>query len=346
MEHSIGKLMMIDTAKTIVVLTVVVLGLGVWPATTGRSSDYQVSQVIVIGPGPAGPLFRPIKWSPDGSKIAYFKGQILMVADTLGDSREILTIDYVARHSEWTSDTTVVFVQREYCNSRPRRFRLSVVSLNGVETILEDESVATSDKPSFSIPRKTPSGVVYYFSDVAGANNLHVLTGTSVKERACLAKHHYVESVDSTLYKISLDGTDTTSAVLGRLKGVVVNNDYRLVMSKAGYDAFSLYDLETPTVDTVVVPELDVPDGVYCGLGTYEFSPVRNLILFSITCDDGHSAYKDVIYLYDYDEKRFVLLSPLTDSRHESSPFFSPNGTYFSFVAGGKGVCIARLEAR
>jgi len=314
------------------------------------AADIKVAEVIEIGPCGGGPLFRPVKWSPDGSMIAYFNGQKLMVADTLGKTREVFTIDYVARPFEWISDSEIVVYQREFNNNPYRMHKLSIITLSGTETVLAEEKVPKSNissKPSFSPPRKTPSGIVYYDSYASPAYGPQVLTRADKNRSISPSEHYYVRLVGNRLCKISLDDKDTSTVLQGRYAGVVVNEDYSMVLADGEISAL-LYNVNTKSCDTIYAPEVQTRDDVYCGVMGYEFHPSNEYVIYFAPCDEkyGHNTTKRAICLYDLSTKQSTVLSPLTSSEHEVSPQFSPNGRYFSFLAGEVGLCIARLEVR
>jgi hypothetical protein len=313
------------------------------------AADVKVAEVIEIGPCGGGPLFRPVKWSPDGSMIAYFNGQKLMVADTLGKAREVFTIDYVARPFEWISDSEIVLYQREFNNEPYRMHKLSIITLSGIETVLAEEKVPKSNissKPSFSPPHKTLSGIVYYESYASTAYGKQILTLADKNRSISPSEHHYVTMVGANLYKISLGGKDTSLFLSGRYSGGVVNTDYSMFLAKGEMSAL-LYNLKTKSCDTIYPPKVQNRKDVYCGVMGYEFNPANNhQVIYFATCDDGHYVYTDAVCLYDYDKKQSIVLSPMTESKHELSPMFSPNGRFFSFIAEEIGVCIARLEVK
>lgn len=314
------------------------------------AQDYEITKVIKVGPCGGGPLFRPVKWSPDGSMIAYFNRQKLMVSDTLGETREVFTINYVARPFEWISDSEIVLYQREYNNNPYRKYKLSIITLSGTETVLEEEEVSRfvrPRKPSFSPPRKTPTGIVYYDSDAKRTDDrLIILTRAKKSQPISPSEHYYVTSVGGNLCKISLDDKDTLTVLPGRYAGVVVNKEFGMMLAEGPDTTAYLYNLRSGSCDTIYFPRVQPREDVFCSVMGYEFNSVENQVIYFVTCDEKYGDYttKNAICLYDISRKRSIALSPLTESDYESSPLFSPNGRYFSFVAGGVGVCIAILE--
>lgn len=312
----------------------------------GHAVSYKIIEVIEVGPCRGGPFYRPIKWSPDGSKIAYFNNRTLTISDTLGNTSEIFKYDLIARNFEWVSDSEIVFIQRNYNTKEPRTFKMSMVSLDGTETVLEHEDIAISVKPSFAPPRKTPEGRVYYYSDIYNANDINILTRSALNKSVLLSESHDVKLINSNLAKISLDNKDTTILLPGRYSSVVVDHNYENIMTAGLHATAILYNIQKNTVDTIIAPESLNNDEVYCGVLGYEFNPQYNLIIYTAACDEryGHNTVSESICIYDIDSKENAILSPLTQSTFETSPMFSPSGNYISFIAGGIGVCLAKLE--
>ncbi len=328
-------------------LVAILLAFLMLPAV-GQAVSYKIVDVIEVGPCRGGPVFRPIKWSPDGSKIAYFNNKTLMISDTLGNKSEIFKYDLTARQFEWISDTEIVFEQRNYNTKEPRTFKLSIVSLTGAETVLEKEDIPISVKPSFTPPKKTPNGVVYYYSDIRGDNKLHILSRPNDTKPLSAHENHYVTMVDTALSKISLDDMDTTILLPGRYSSVVVNRNYENIMTAGRHATGVVHDIQKNTVDTISAPESLNNDEILCGVADYEFNPQYNLITYMAACDERYGDHTTGLFIciYNLDTKENDIISPLTQSKFESSPVFSPNGNYLAFKAGGIGLCLAKLEVR
>ena len=329
-------------------LTVIMLVISLVAAVTA-AADFKV-EVIKVFAGGGGPMFRPGKWSPDGFRMAFFSGQKLMLADTLGRAEEVYTIDFTARPFEWISDTEIVVFQRQFGRQPYRQHRLSIITLSGVETVLEADSVPRGgDGPFFSVPRRTPSGVVYYRSDTKASNQLNVLTRPEKGRPLVPSDHFYVTTVGANLCRMSLDEVDTSVFLPGKYAGVVVSNDYSMLLAEGPGITACLYDLKTGLCDTIYPPQVQSREDVYCGIMGYEFNPINsNQIVYFATCDEryGHNTTRRAICLYDHDTKQSAVLSPMTESEHELSPMFSPDGRFLTFLSQGSGVCLARLEVR
>lgn len=324
-------------------LTILIIAVIISSPCLGR--EIKVTEVIEVGPC-GGPLYQPIKWSPDGSHIAFFRGKTLMMADTLGNQQEIYTIELTPRSFEWVSDTAIAFTQRDITAGRDKTYRLSVVTLSGVETVHENEQVARENSVSFSRIRKTASGAVYYRSEVKSANTIHLLSHSGNDKAETLSSHYDLKLVDGRVCNISLDDKDTMVVLPTAHSGLVASKDLNIIMTDGMDLSMFVYDILTKRCDTLVAPpELDSNE-LFCGPSEYDYDPDNDLVLFSIVCDERHGHHTDGIRICLYDRTAVVsqVLSPLTSSEFERSPMFSPNGNFFSFVADGLGAFIAKLE--
>jgi len=54
-----------------ILLAMVMVGL---LAGQSHALDFTITKVIDVGPGQAEPMTWPLKWSPDGTKLAFFNG--------------------------------------------------------------------------------------------------------------------------------------------------------------------------------------------------------------------------------------------------------------------------------
>lgn len=306
--------------------------------------DFEITEVIEVGPAGGGPMYRPVRWSPDGSMIAYFRGHTLMVADTLGSSREIITIDYQGRDFEWVNDSEIVFAQRPVKAQDGKTFRLSSVTLSGVETVLEEESTSRFGRPAFHGPSITPSGVVYYTRIQDSDSTITILSRTGAGGMVSPSGHYMLKKIGPNLAKVSLDKQETEVIIENRWGGAVASSDFRYVAVDGAAGEILLHNLNQGTVDTVSALAPSQPSGIYCGTVTCDFNRVYQLIAYYTTCDSHYDQVGNYINFYDLADKRGHLVSPLVTSEGEKWPAFSPNGRFLSFLASGLGVCIARVE--
>ncbi|MEA1981255.1 MAG: hypothetical protein U9N54_09810 [candidate division Zixibacteria bacterium] len=302
-----------------------------------QSADFEVTQVIEIGPC-SGPVYRPVQWSPDGSRIAFFSGKTLMIADTLGNTKEIYEIAFHARKFLWANNEEIVLAQTE----RGRPYRLSLINLSGEENVLAEER---SQKPQFSGPHSTPDNIVYYYPDKNSKSEPIILSHLEKNQQVLLSEHYQIKLLDSTLYKISLNEEDTVELINKKISSIVTSESFDKIVYTVRTGEVYQYQFSNNELIKIELPNFQVPETAnYCLIEDYNFNTNSDLLLYYVTCDSHYNVENSIICLFDNNSRTNYLFSPMTTSSFESQPVFSPNNRYFSFIAGGIGVCIAKLE--
>ena len=124
-----------------------------------RALDFRITEVVPVGPSYGGGLTEPAQWSPDGTKLAYFHEGHLMIADTLGNSRQAAEIDLPPHRFVWASNNEIILYQWKYLPRDTVDKRLTtldrLISVNietGAQTTLEvfmHKIASLSDPPRF-----------------------------------------------------------------------------------------------------------------------------------------------------------------------------------------------------
>ncbi len=137
-----------------------VLLLSIITAGTATSGGFKVAKVIEVGPAAWVPFSGPLRWSPDGTKLAYFAHNYLMISDTLGNSRQVMKVDsgITPHRLEWVSnDEIAVNTCKRYELDSRRINTLTVVNTTtGIGEVVAEGSL-NPRRPS----RASKAGEVY-----------------------------------------------------------------------------------------------------------------------------------------------------------------------------------------
>ena len=73
-----------------------------------RAGGYEIVDIVNLSKMSSGPMSCPLKWSPDGSKLAGIRGGSFVVVDTMGNDKTICELTMPARRWEWLSDYEIL----------------------------------------------------------------------------------------------------------------------------------------------------------------------------------------------------------------------------------------------
>ncbi|MEE8404170.1 MAG: hypothetical protein V3S17_02140, partial [candidate division Zixibacteria bacterium] len=92
--------------------------------------DYEITSVIEVGEADFHPYLSPVIWSPDGTMLAFTKGGIIKVSDTLGNVRDIIKLDMPIHRWDWVSDKQIAVSMRKFTGNGPEtEEELSLVNI-------------------------------------------------------------------------------------------------------------------------------------------------------------------------------------------------------------------------
>ena len=303
-----------------------------------------ITDVIKVCEFSARPFGRAVKWSPDGSRIAFFKDGSLCTADTLGRLLEIKKLDLNIREFEWLDTQRICLAQSLEEKGAVSQFRVSVVDLNGVETLLESAKLERPKRPSFGGPIRTPAGHVYYRPDQSLRNGVVVLSSPGKSQPASPGEIFELRLVNDTLYKRAIDGSSPLVLTTGKMSSPVASPDFTKVVYKNYPGDALILNIATGQTTTIEKPELPVPEkATHSGIIDYKFHQRNDLVTYSVTFEDGHEVYGNTVCVYD---SRRNLSWPLTEIAHYGdarSLTISPDGDLVTFLAGDRGLYMARL---
>lgn len=318
----------------------------------GGGLAYEITRVIEVGPADAVPLVWPLKWSPDGSLLAYFSHGSLRVTDTLGASRDVVRLEMTPFRIEWASDREILIHAKRSLPDDTDLHRIVCVQLENLAAralreYLRLPGVRPSDRPeSFSGPYQSLEGNIYYRTNVIQATThwhsrdreglkLEVAGVDRSTDAALLAANHYVDWGPDGLYMISCDLSDSVR------------------LAKSMTDVH----INEPAVDKTISYYLDgrflcrIRDSAFIQLDTFiqefpprtgaagflygSFNPKAPEALFEIVFGDSDNYEVNRIGTFNYMTNELTIIDTLISMEGCFAPAGAPDGRKIAFLFKG-----------
>ena len=323
--------------------------------STTFALDYKITKVVEIGPADEGFMSWPLRWSPDGKWLAYFRSDTLMLSDTLGNSHAVKAMNLFPSRFEWLSNEEIVgYFDEGYNIDSSRQLLMQIDVTTGADTIIE-KYVRYDHRGNaqwFQGPWRTVKGNVYYdYGERFGPSKtdkseerrwVNSRKGKKLTETDKKTDYILHWGKDG-LYKVTIDGLDSTRISPEPYKqtagGVELNP--RGTHALVGGTIIRMADSATINLDKVVD---DKPSGTkFCGCLSVSFNPFFAEVLFRQSCDsDGHEILVDRIGVFDLQELTYNFLQPSPQSRNCVSPIYSPDGLKIAVLCDSKCYIIFR----
>ncbi|MGH8016102.1 MAG: hypothetical protein ACREBV_07925, partial [Candidatus Zixiibacteriota bacterium] len=187
---------------------------------TGFGLDYTIKEVIEVGEADFVPFLGPLKWSPDGTMIAFTKGGVLKVSDTLGNVREVAKLKMGAHRFDWLSNDRIAVQLKAYPGpvmSTENKIILIDVT-TGIETSVHEYKTTPDHKTEPGIvaargPFRSVESSLYYElinSDSTGKNQSVERISFLDNKGEAIRHEHFLRWSDNRLYLVRLDESDST----------------------------------------------------------------------------------------------------------------------------------------
>jgi hypothetical protein len=340
------------------------------------AASYKVTKVIEVGPAAQVSYAAPLKWSPDGSMLAFLANNYLMVSDTSGHIREVKAVEIgiTPRRFEWVSNDKVALNLRNRSSSDSALYNtLTVVDINtGLENVIVADTPNAKWKPVnrragdtfFEGPYLSLEGNAYYLIRTLTGRSKEISNGRGTAAETideahwilpdkapALGDNHFIRWYLKTgLYEIALTGNDSIRIAPTPFRHVgpfaAVSPDRSYVMN--GGTMIKTADSMCIVLDTIPIER---PEGVVaCDFGRVSFNPnpKSREVLFELTCDgnypSGAEFVLDKIGTFNYTTYEFTILDTLIGIEGCAAPVYAPDGKKIAFLAHYKAYIIYREE--
>jgi len=324
----------------------------IFPVRASFALDYVIKEVIEVGEADFVPFLSPVIWSPDGTKIAFTKGGVIKISDTLGNVQEIIKTEMPIHRWDWVSDSQIAFYMRKSTeqgvNSIKRLSTIDVtlkieVPLHNFNTFFGYREV--EGYSTYAGPFKSVEGNSYYtqtqYSSSRG-NQIFIARSFDESRTTTIENDHFLRWSDSGLYKVRVDQTDSTwlanKPFLQMGPRPVASMDFTYAVD--GGQLFRLTDSTLVSIDTLLYPY--PAKTIECGIVWNSFNPVASELAFTITCDDGENYIVNRIATLDCETLELTVIDSLIGISNCAAPSFSPDGRRIAFMANQKAYILTR----
>jgi hypothetical protein len=326
--------------------------LTVLPVNSALSLDYTIKEVIEVGEAGFAPFVNPLIWSPDGTKLAFTKGGVIYVSDTLGNVQEVIRTEMPLLRWDWVTDSQIGVSMREFTGQGINsNNRLSIIDVNlKKETPLHNYTTFSGYRQVaghsvYTGPFKTVEGNSYYSQmqyNTERGKETFIPHSFEMSKSETILNDHFLRWSDSGLYKVKIDQSDSTwlvgKPIMQTGPHPVASSDLTYAMDKG--HLFRFQDTASISIDTLIGP-LPLNTNA-CGIVWSSFNPVALEILFTITCAAGESNIINRIATLDCNTFQLTVIDTITGITNCAAPAFSPNGEKIAFMSSNKAYILTR----
>ena len=320
-----------------------------------KATEYKITGLIDVGPG-YGTYVETVKWSPDGTKLAFFDDGNLMLSDTLGNREQIVQIDNIPFMYEWISNEEIMihlhtkWVNREQFNQLVT-VDIASKSLTTIKEYWRGPKYRDKNTDSFTGPYKTIDGKVYYETNVNGIHSIEKTVFPQSKydqtyNISLSGKNYRVQKYDNAQFKIlSSDGIEIPiiTPIFGNysVTQIIVNKDITYVMVE-GY-IHGIYDsirIDANSYVGINPPGFEYFSKTFNG----EINPQSKEIVTTIPFYNEEEKDYDWTGIFNFETMELTIVDTLLNLDQSFEPTYNPNGRLIALQSGDKIFIITREE--
>jgi len=325
-------------------------------------AGYKITKVIDVGQGGSA-VNGTVRWSPNGTQLAYFRGQQLYVSDTLGHSRLVTDLGLLPFRCEWASDSVLVLHLQKGPSGIEHVFEIDYLATvdvaSGQIKILKEYrrlmvGSATGDTNSFVGPKLTLEGHAYYQTNVDAPSNSKTIVGHVVnaskndKDSSYLPGYnHYVDWGSDGAYLFNVAKSD--SIRIGPAPFSNIFNRPELNRDRSYYAIGGiLYRFADSTyiyIDSLINLKPYPAGAIWCGICRYgdSFNPAALEIVCNVNCEAEENVLSRGVGIFDIVTHEFIRLNSIIGKDNCEGATYSPDGRMIACRCNGH-VCIIVRE--
>jgi hypothetical protein len=320
------------------------------------AGEFTVKKVIPVGPV-AGGMIWPARWSPTGTRIAFFSSNDLLLADTTGTTVHFASLPHAPNNFVWLDDSELVVRTCDRDSLDNGFFGLYIIRIpTGVSsTIIETVWPSNQRDPTPAIrfwgPYRSSDGAVFY--EWAGSTDRARVSSPILpsqgRERlesaAAMRKQMAIATAEGVL-SISLDARDTVRLTTKKWEPFpdqVIEVDHAKTFMYLRESLVRLSDEFAINPGTLAGP---LPEhGVFWGFSWGSFSPTRPELFGVVTCNDRDQTISTQMVMVDCDSLKLTRLEPIVGMKDCWAPVCSSDGEWLAFVSHGTLFLVKRGQA-
>lgn len=310
------------------------------------AESFEITKIVEVGEASHLSYLGAVKWSPDGSRLAFYSEGSFVIVDTLGNVLNTIPNEKKPKNFEWWSNDELVFEQV----LRPKRneslhtlFKLNIESTE-LSTLEEFTSIAGHGKQAtFENLAKNSKGDPCY-TKIENNQKRIIYSTHSLRQKSSgtnSSEKMVFEEKNGELLNISNDFKDTLKFESMKIRrpyfSVMASYDNKYILSE-NY-LYNLDDGVGVKLSELAKNELQLGDNS-CGIGfNTVFNPVYNELLLELNCEtitNGKEDLNNYIVIYNIEDSSFTNLTSDFDLGFSTAPSYSPDGLKIAFLAINK----------
>ena len=315
-------------------------------ASAVSAIDWEITKIVEVGPARWTSGSRPLKFSPDGTLLAYFDKWNLVLSDTLGVTHVVSNLQMQPRKFEWLNNEELVVLLFERRGRSEYRRLIRIDISTGITEIIREHTRPPYGQQQTSPFIKGPSlsieGNLFFEEKWKGSISPILVQSAKAEttQQTAAAENHILRWGKDGLYSIRIDLADSVRLGPKPYSHIpfqpVHNTDLTWVM--VGGTMMRLSDSSFVVLDTLpwVMPD----SARFHEIADPSFNPHFPEVLFNHYCcderDDRVIFELDALATFNYVTGEWTVIDELVGMANCSSPAYAPDGCKIAFLSEGK----------